>query len=171
MLTDMERLSYQFDNQLGNARGIIHTIGLRQHDKLITPYTGDRIRGAQTLGQTLTDLIEQLVADRMTKGIIDLLEAIKIKKHQREYVPIAPGLSDALLDPIFQQHAVGQLCQGVVQCQMGQLAVGPGQRDAGLTRRRPSAVGIERGTQYRRAEYGQRQNPEGQRQVVDQWCA
>ena len=64
MLTDMERLSYQFDNQLGNARGIVHTIGLRQHDKFVTPYPCHRIRGAQTLGQALADLIRKRAAGR-----------------------------------------------------------------------------------------------------------
>ncbi|MNV44591.1 hypothetical protein D3C71_1363570 [compost metagenome] len=64
----------------------------------------------------------------MAVGIVDRLETIEVAEHHREAELPALCLLDGLLDPVLQQHAVGQLGQRVVQGGLHQLLVGLRQR-------------------------------------------
>ncbi|MOA48490.1 hypothetical protein D3C78_1712380 [compost metagenome] len=64
----------------------------------------------------------------MPVGVVYRLEAVQIHKHQRKDRPFAIGFVDRLVKTVFEQHAVGQARQGIVQGKLGQLAVRFGQR-------------------------------------------
>ena len=61
---------------------------------------------------------QQVIADVVTKGIVDCFEAVEIHKHQRKLRALAVGLVDRLLETILQQDAVRQSRQVIVQRQL-----------------------------------------------------
>ncbi|MNL78486.1 hypothetical protein D3C87_2048870 [compost metagenome] len=57
-------------------------------------------------------------------GIVDRLETVQVEEQHGEVALAAGGALDGLLHPVFQQDAVGQFGQGVVQRQLHQLFIG-----------------------------------------------
>ena len=43
----------------------------------------------------------------MTKGIVDVLEAVQIKGQHRHLLDVAPRQDDGLAEPVIQQQPVG----------------------------------------------------------------
>ena len=68
---------------------------------------------------------QQLVAGGVTEAVVDVLEAIEVDEQHGEAVV---GMPDAAghrpLEPLHEQHAVGQLRQGVVNRVVHQPVVG-----------------------------------------------
>ncbi|MNJ49158.1 hypothetical protein D3C77_443760 [compost metagenome] len=82
----------------------------------------------QVTAQAQRHFLEQQVAHVMTESVVDRLEAVQVDEHQRETTTLLAHFADGLVNAIGQQCAVGQPGQGVVQGQLGQFLVGPGQR-------------------------------------------
>lgn len=66
---------------------------------------------------------EQLVADGVAKGVVHLLEVVEVEAEHGE-AGLAPGLGDRPLDPLAQQHAIGQVGHGVVPGHVGDAGLG-----------------------------------------------
>ena len=84
------------------------------HDgELVAAEPGDRIGLAHLLIQSLGDLPQQGVADRVTKGVVHLLEVIEVEVKHR--APLAPkAASQCFGQPVMEQHPVRQAGQRVV---------------------------------------------------------
>src|SRR3546814_1777046 len=59
-----------------------------------------------------------------TQRIVDLLEAIQVKKDQRDRMPIALGFSDVLAQTIHEQYAIGQAGKRIIMCKLEYLRFG-----------------------------------------------
>src|SRR5690606_27703640 len=64
---------------------------------------------------------QQLVADFVTKAVVDVLEAIEIEKQYRRLAVYAPRLFQRMLDAQTEQQAIRQAGQRIVMRQMHQL--------------------------------------------------
>jgi hypothetical protein len=58
--------------------------------------------------------LKELVADRVPEGIVDVLEAIQIKKQDRDLSRVAGSQGDRLADPVVQEHPIRQAGEKVV---------------------------------------------------------
>ncbi|MNQ64029.1 hypothetical protein D3C85_784330 [compost metagenome] len=110
---------------VGRVGGFKH---FAQHDEFVAAQAGDRVLRAQGLADALGQVDQQGVARVVSVGIVDRLETVQVEKQHREVTPAAAGAFDGLLQPVFQQDAVGQFGQGVVQCKLHQLFIGFRQR-------------------------------------------
>ena len=117
------------------------------------------------VGHALGYRNQQVIADVVTKGIVDRFEAVEIHKHQRKLRALAVGLVDCLLEAILQQDAVRQSRQVIVQRQLRQLAVGLCQR-AREDRGARLHTRVEHRNQQRNAEDRQRHYRDQHRQPV-----
>src|ERR1700722_14748366 len=57
----------------------------------------------------------------MPQGIVDVLEAINVKKEHGYLVPVALRQGDCLIDPVIQKHSIGQTSEHVVLGSMRHL--------------------------------------------------
>ena len=127
MLGHRERAVDQAHLALGQAHRIIGLGELHQQHELIAADAGQGILAAQVLAQAQANFAQQLVAQVMTKGIVDRFETIQVDKHQgKATAPLVHRL-DALLNAISQQRAVRQAGEHVMQGQVGEFLVGQGQ--------------------------------------------
>jgi hypothetical protein len=67
------------------------------------------------------DLLEQHVTDRVTEGVVDLLEPVEVEQQGRA---VAAAVDEGL-QPVVEQGAVAQAGQGVVSCVVAQLVDEP----------------------------------------------
>ncbi len=95
-----------------------------QHHELIAADAGDRIGRAHQPGQAAGDLLQKLIAGRVSQRIVHELEAVEIANHQRERPPVAVGARHRLRQPIVEQHAIRQSGERIVRGEMPQLAGG-----------------------------------------------
>ena len=135
----LERLGQQVDLLAGDAHRVFGFGERHQHHEFIAADARHGVVAAQVATQTQRHILEQQVADMVAERIVDRLEAIEVEEHQREVAAVALDLADHLLDAVFQQDAVGQTGEVVVQGELGQLLVGLGQRRGELCRARLQA--------------------------------
>ena len=83
---------------------------------------------------------QELVADRVAEGIVDVLEVIEIEQ-VRGHNLAALGVRDRMLQPLVEQSAIGQSGQGVMVGHMGDLGLRPPLLGDILTRTDRAAVG------------------------------
>ena len=50
----------------------------------------------------------------MSQGIVDVFEAIQIQEQHRNFSAVTLRQSDRLVDPVVQQHAIGQAGQKIM---------------------------------------------------------
>jgi hypothetical protein len=101
----------------------------------------------------------------MAKAVIDGLEAVEVEEHQREVLAGACARCNRLGNPVFQQAAVGQARQAVVQRQVMQLLVGLAER----THQHGGARGqarVHHRQQQRDGQQRHRRQPDHRRQPV-----
>ena len=58
--------------------------------------------------QSLRDLTEQGVPDRMTKRVVDVLEPVEIDQEQRTALLAPRGVAQGFVERLAHQRAVGQ---------------------------------------------------------------
>ena len=81
---------------------------------------------AEAIGQT-PDLLQQLVADVMSKRVVESGKAIDVEHQQRAMIVAAPGRGQRLFDKLMEQRAVGQASQVVVVDQVAHPLLGRAQ--------------------------------------------
>ena len=70
--------------------------------------TADRVAGPDGGQQAHGDPLEQFVTDRVTKRVIDGLEAVKVEVEQREFRSHPRRVRHRLVKAIQQQEAIGK---------------------------------------------------------------
>jgi hypothetical protein len=99
--------------------GRLHRVQVGQQDhEFIAAQPRDRIHRAQGLLQPLRDLHQQPVARIVAEAVVHGLEAVQVEIGHSEQLAGALGLGHGLLQPVCQQHAVGQPGQRVVVRQL-----------------------------------------------------
>ena len=76
-----------------------------------------RVRPVEAIGK----LADQIVAGRMAKRIVDVLEAVEIEVEERDARAVAPRLDQAAIEPVDEERAVGEPGQRIVKGQVLRL--------------------------------------------------
>ena len=89
VLVDGMRLRHRLQHSscavMAASSGLFHF--RKQHDEFVAALPADRVRAAHAIHQALGDGLQQLVADRMAQGIVDVLEAVQIQEQHRDCFP------------------------------------------------------------------------------------
>jgi hypothetical protein len=103
MAVDLKRLAHRCDDAL-RERGCLAGIGDRglHDDEFVAAHPRDGVRLADQGAQALGDDLQQLVADGMTKGIVDGLELIEIEVVNRDQLLAMNALAQGLFEPLVQ---------------------------------------------------------------------
>ena len=96
------------------ARWLVE-IARRDHRELIAAEARDQVVAAQGPAQALGDAANQLVADRVTEGVVDVLEVVEIDVEHRRGAASLPRLGDDRFEPLTEEDAIGQSAQRIVQ--------------------------------------------------------
>ncbi len=84
-------------------------------DELVSAETGEGIWGADDVAEAAGDVLEKLVADVVTEGVVDLLEAVEIDHEERGAGVVVLGLEDRCGQAVFEETAVGKASEMVVE--------------------------------------------------------
>ena len=87
----------------------------QQDDELVAVKAGRRVARAYQLNQPLGHGYQQLVADAMTVGVVDRLEAVQIDEQHGRRLVRALVPDDSVLEALQDEGPVRQAGQGVVQ--------------------------------------------------------
>ena len=85
----------------------------QQQDEFVAALVTQRVVRMQVIGQTLGQLLEQLVPGAVSERIVDELETVEIDMHQRDGSSRPSGARQCELRAVAQQIAIGQVSQGV----------------------------------------------------------
>src|SRR6185436_20336001 len=94
-----------------------------QDGELVAPHPGGRVARADGLRDAPADRDQQLVADRVPERVVDLLEVVEVDEQHAHRAGAAPGELERLLQPVAEQHPVGQAGEPVVERLVGQVAL------------------------------------------------
>ena len=110
-----EGLGERAADAFGNVEGLADVAHVRDEDgELVAAQSGHGVLGAYDGREPLTDQLQQRVTDLVTKGVVDLLEAVQVEEEQRDAeVGVVRGL-DPRPRVLDQQLAVGQAGERVV---------------------------------------------------------
>ena len=97
---------------------------LADDDELVAAEAGDGVAGAHDPAQPVGHRHQQLVAGGVTPAVVDQLETVEVDEQHRHLAARPAGAGQGLVEPLGQQHAVGQPGQGVVDGLVGQLELG-----------------------------------------------
>ena len=141
---DLERLAQDVEDAFGDQlRPGVEAGTFDQHDELVAAQPTDGIAVAQHGGQSHRDRLEQLVAGTVPERVVDVLETVEVDEQRggRHVVASCPG--QHRVDPVEDEHAVGETGQRVVERLMPDAFQQPGIADGGggLTRQREQATG------------------------------
>jgi hypothetical protein len=89
-----------------------------QNDELVAAQATDGVAGAHAQPQPARHLLQQLIADAVTKRVVDRLEPVQIQEHDGHAGAVALRQGHRLRDPVGQQDAVGQVGERIVVSQM-----------------------------------------------------
>ena len=90
----------------------------QQNHEFVAALAAYRVGGAHARDQTLGDRLQQLIADGMSKRIVDAFEEIEIKEQQANLLSVSVGLAYRLRTAFRQQHPIRQTGEKVVLRQM-----------------------------------------------------
>jgi hypothetical protein len=120
VLIDGVSLPHRLQHPLRHDRGIFRSLHFReQRDEFVAALPAHRVRTAYAIHQALGNRLQKLVADLMTQGVVDVLEAVQIEKQHRDFFVVPMRHGDRVADPLVQQHPIGQAGQKVVLGRMG----------------------------------------------------
>ena len=102
---------------LGNHDDVFGIVDVRQqYREFIAALTCQRISGTQAIADSQGKILQQLVTLRVTIGVVNQLESIKVEEHDTDPLIAPLGLGKRQFKPIHEQGAVGQSGQKVVKC-------------------------------------------------------
>ena len=100
---------------LNNDFRLLRAGAFQNDHELIAAESGHRIGIAHQTQQTLASLLQQVIADLVAKAIVDRLEVIQIKHQQTQTLTMASHPRGGTAQAIFQQLAIGQAGQRIVE--------------------------------------------------------
>ncbi len=115
MAVEVEGLADQGDDPLrqrGRFGGIVDG-GVHDHE-FIPTHSRDGIGLADQPAQPVGDHLQELVAGGMAKRVVDGLELVEIEVVNRQHFLAMNALAQRLLQPLVQQHAIGEIGKRVV---------------------------------------------------------
>src|SRR5215211_729760 len=95
-----------------------------QHDELVARQPGDRVCLPHTARQPIRHLSEQQIADVVSQGVVDALEAVQVEKQERHPDLPASRPRYRLVHAVMQEPPVGQLRKQVVVGQTVETSLG-----------------------------------------------
>ena len=115
---EVEWPGYRRQDLVGQGDHFGGLADLRLHEgEFVAAQPGQRVGGADRGGDPLRDSAQQLVADGVAQGVVDVPEAIEIEQQDRNHAALAAGAGQLLAEPIVQQGPVGQAGEPIVQGQ------------------------------------------------------
>ncbi|GAO22120.1 hypothetical protein ALISP_1940 [Alicycliphilus sp. B1] len=99
------------------GRHALSALGVRarqQQHELVAAQARHGVALAHGALQAPGDLHQQGIAHAVAQRIVDMLEVVQVEEHHGQRRAVLLRQADGLLAPFGQQHAVGQLRQGVV---------------------------------------------------------
>ena len=87
---------------------------LKQHDEFIPSLPAHRVRCAYLHLEAFCDGLKQFVADQMSQGIVDVLEAIQIQENHRDEGFVTLRQGDGLTEPVIEEQSIGQTGERVM---------------------------------------------------------
>ena len=94
------------------------------HDgELVAAHARDGVGLAHQRAQPVGHHLQQLVAGGMAQRVVDVLEVVEVEQVDRHHLA-ALDARERLLEPLVEQHAVGQVGQRVVQRHVRDLGLG-----------------------------------------------
>ena len=97
---------------------------LAQEHELVAVHAGERVARPDHAGQPLGDGAQHLVADLVAVGVVDRLELVEVDEQHAGERPRPLGALTGVLEPLLEQHPVGQPGEGVVQRAAAELVRG-----------------------------------------------
>nr|GEU28653.1 hypothetical protein [Tanacetum cinerariifolium] len=91
----------------------------QHHHELVAAMAADGIDAAHAAHQPLRRLAQQQVAHVVAQRVVDVLETVEVDEQHGHHAVVTARRRQRLVQPIEQQHAVGQVGQHVV---LGQVA-------------------------------------------------
>ena len=126
MIAEIEGFAKRLSDVLGKGRGLHGWVGyVVDHCELVAAQPSDQrgFRGA--LAQTRSDGAQQGVSRRMSKRVVDFLEAIEVKHEHGQIKAAIARNCNGMLHPFPEQHAIWQIGQRIVLRHMSDLGLGP----------------------------------------------
>ncbi len=94
----------------GNGFGVLAGLYIRKDDgELVTAQTGHRILLAHAGRDALGTLFQQLIAERVPHGVVDLLEMVQVDEQDTDRAGIPPGAGDRAIEPVERERPVGEI--------------------------------------------------------------
>ncbi|UZE51978.1 hypothetical protein ONR75_16260 [Rhodopseudomonas sp. P2A-2r] len=118
---DHEGLAHGADQPLGETFGISPRRIVLQDDEFVATEADHQIALAQRSLETDGDLDQQLVADHVAHGVVDLFEAVEIHEQHGGRTCAVVDVGEDLRHPAVEGVAVRQAGQGIVIGEMGDL--------------------------------------------------
>jgi hypothetical protein len=117
-VVDEEGLGQRLDQLGGRPLGVAQAVHVaQQHDEFVAAQARHGVFLARIRQQALRHHLEDLVAVGVAVGVVDRLEAVQVEVHDRGLVVVAVGVLQGVFDAVFEQAAVRQAGEGVVQRQ------------------------------------------------------
>ena len=118
----IERRSKDVEDPLRHCLGAGCQRGsLGQDDELIASEASDRVTFAKRASQADTDSGQQLIADGMAQGVVDVLEVVEVEEEQGHRGMVSSGAGQHLVDAVENQGAVGKTGERVMKRLMLEL--------------------------------------------------
>ena len=103
----------------GDAGDFLRTRHIRQqHRELVAAKPRDHVGRTQALAQTASNRLEQLVADRVAKTVIDELETVEVEIEHGCLLVRAIEARENLVEPLLKPRAVRQAGQCIMMRHM-----------------------------------------------------
>ncbi len=165
-VADLDRRAERGDDPGGHVLGAPRRPAvLDQHGELVAAHPGRRVRPRRSISAIrCADRDQQLVADGVPERVVDLLEVVEVdEEHAEGGVVALGGQGERVLQPVAEQHPVGQPGQAVVERLVGQVVLQPPPLgdvpDGQHQRRRRSGRRAGPGPRTRPAAAGRRRRP------------
>ncbi len=112
---DRDRLAELLQEASGDRERdlVVGKLG-QQHPELVTAQAGHDVVVTQHRRQPGPDLLQQLIAEMVAQGVVDLLEVVEVHEHHRDAALPQAGGVDSLREPRLEHHAVGEARERVV---------------------------------------------------------
>ena len=120
--TKVHRHAQQREESRGECLEIIvMCAGLTHHGELVTAEAGNGFTGPHRTGNAASHNLQELVANRVAKRIVHVLESIQIEQEHRHAAVSTAASRQGMLEAITEQHAIGQPRELVLERLFDQL--------------------------------------------------
>ncbi len=123
MILQVEGSSDRAADSLGQRPRIQRRIVGDLYDrKLVAAQPRDHVVFPHAVAQASSNQLQQIIAHRMPKRVVDPLQAVEVEIKQREAFP-APRALDPLFDSLAEHHPVGQAGERIVMGEMRDMSL------------------------------------------------